>query len=330
MNLTKNIALLISSIIFVFIIFEIGLRILGEKVDKKNIVDTSHEPIIYEKHDEIGWVHKEGSYKFLPWSEYGKITNFNINKDLSRSAENASKNEEKIIFIGGSLTQGWAVDDNENFVSIIQNKTNNYNTINFGVGGYGGYQSLLLLEKIIKFDKLNYVIYGFIKHHEYRNVASGSWVYLLNKFSGRGHVKIPYADIDKQGNLIRNLPIGKIKIPFSDYSVFLSKIEKKILKMKSQKREKKRFDISKKIILNMKQIVENKNGKFIFLNLNNMSEIHLSRYKKFLKTNNIEFFNCPFPVGKEFSVIGEGHPNEKGHFVVAECILKKIEGLTNT
>ena len=330
MKVIKNTILVISSFIFVFIVFEFTLRILGEKVDKDNIVDTSNEPVIYEKHDKIGWVQKEGVYKFLPWSDEGKTTNFTINKDLSRSTEYNTYSKEKIIFIGGSLTQGWAVDDKENFVSIFQKKSSNYNVKNFGVGGYGGYQSLLLLEKIINLDNLNYVIYGFIKHHEYRNIASGSWVYLLNKFSKRGHVAIPYADIDNNGELTKNLPIGKIKIPLSEYSVFLSKIEKKILKIKTRKREKMRFDISKKIILNMKKITKNKNGKFIFLNLNKMDEDSLSLYRTFLKSNNIEFFNCPFPVGNEFSIVGEGHPNGKGHLIVAECILNKIDALSNT
>ena len=58
--------------------------------------------------------------------------------------------KEKIIFIGGSITQGWAVNDNESFPFIIQAKYPYYKVYNYGVGGYGGYQSLLRLEKVIK------------------------------------------------------------------------------------------------------------------------------------------------------------------------------------
>ena len=35
--------------------------------------------------------------------------------------------EGKIIFIGGSLTQGWAVDDSESFVWLLQEKRKDFN-----------------------------------------------------------------------------------------------------------------------------------------------------------------------------------------------------------
>ena len=51
---------------------------------------------------------------------YGKITKFTINKDKSR-VTGSNLIDKKIVFIGGSNTLGWAVDDFETFTSIIQN-----------------------------------------------------------------------------------------------------------------------------------------------------------------------------------------------------------------
>ena len=83
------------------------------------------------------------------------------------------------------------------------------------MSAYGGFQSLLLLEKIFNNNKgIKLVIYGYTPHHEVRNVAAGSWMYLLNFFSTRGFIKLPYASIDKENNLIRNKPIKYIKSSF--------------------------------------------------------------------------------------------------------------------
>ena len=149
-------------------------------------------------------------------------------------------------------------------------------------GGYGGYQSLLLLERIIKKDQnVSYVIYGFIPHHEVRNVAAGSWLYLLNKYSKRGHASVPYSSINKSGNLIRHYPVDYLKLFLGDRLSVMAKIEKRIMKIKSRNREKKKFEISKKIIKEMKIITESNGAKFYMLILNEMPKPQLNNYKKF-------------------------------------------------
>ena len=96
------------------------------------------------------------------------------------------------------------------------------------MSGYGGFQSLLLLEKIFNNNKdIELVIYGYTPHHEVRNVAAGPWMYLLNFFSARGFVKLPYASIDKKNNLVRNKPIKYINLPFGYKSALIAKLEKK-------------------------------------------------------------------------------------------------------
>ena len=234
--------------------------------------------------------------------------------------------KKKIIFIGGSVTQGWAVDDLETFSSFIQRKNNKYKISNFGVGGYGAFQSLLLLEKIFNNDKdIELVIYGYIPHHEVRNVAAGSWMYLLNFFSTRGFVKLPYASIDKENNLVRNNPIKYINLPFGNKSALIAKLEKKIMKIKSLKREYKKFEISKAIITEMNKISIENNSEFKFLLLQELPKVKIDKYKEFLIKNNISLINCPVPIGNEYDVKGEGHPSPLAHKVISECIYKEIE-----
>jgi hypothetical protein len=194
------------------------------------------------------------------------------------------------------------------------------------VGGYGGFQSLLLLEKIFDNDKdIELVIYGYIPHHEVRNVAAGSWMYLLNLFSTRGFVKLPYASIDKENNLVRNNPIKYINLPFGNKSALIAKLEKKIMKIKSLKREYKKFEISKAIITKMNKISNENNSEFKFLLLEELPKVKIDQYKEFLIKNNISLINCPVPIGNEYDVKGEGHPSPLAHKVISECIYKEIE-----
>ena len=222
MKILKNLATIIISIIIVLLIIEIILRISGNK--PRDMGKTNNkEPVIYIKDLNLGWIQKPGKYVFQPWSDEGEITTFTVSKNGSRKNFYKSKSNKKIIFIGGSLTQGWAVDDKDNFISIFQSINPNYKMLNFAAGGYGGYQSLLMLEKIINNEKqIRKIIYGFIEHHEIRNVAAGSWMYLLNKTSSRGHILVPYASLNNDKKLKKNPPIKYIKIPFSNYSSLLA------------------------------------------------------------------------------------------------------------
>ena len=321
----KNFSLSFFTVILVLLIIEISLRFTGS--NPRIIHDFAlNEPVTNIPDESLGWSPKEGQHIFKPWSDDGKITKFTINKDKSRVTGIVELQKKKIIFIGGSLTQGWAVDDHETFSSFIQKKNKKYKISNFGVGGYGGFQSLLLLEKIFNNnDNVKLVIYGYIPHHEVRNVAAGSWMYLLNFFSTRGFVKLPYASIDEENNLIRYKPIKYINIPFSNRSVLIAKLEKKIMKIKSLQREYIKFEISKAIIKEMNKISNENSSEFKFLILENLSEEKINKYKKFLANNEIALINCPMPQGEGYFVKNEGHPNGLAHKAASKCIYKEID-----
>jgi len=321
----KNFSLSFFTVILVLLFIEISLRFTGS--NPRIIHDFAlNEPVTNIQDENLGWSPKVGQHIFQPWSEDGKITKLTINKDKSRVTGGANSHKKKIIFVGGSLTQGWAVDDLETFSSFIQRRNEKYEIGNFGVGGYGGFQSLLLLEKIFNnYNNIELVVYGYIPHHEVRNVAAGSWMYLLNFFSTRGFVKLPYASIDKENNLVKNKPIKYINLPFGNKSALIAKLEKKIMKIKSLQREYKKFEISKSIIKEMNKISNENSSEFKFLLLEELHKEKIDKYKKFLIKNNIALINCPMPQGDEYVVKGEGHPSALGHKITSECIYKEIE-----
>ena len=321
----KNYSLSFITVVLILVLIEILLRVTGS--NPRIIRDFSlNEPITNIPDKNLGWSTKVGQHIFKPWSDEGKITTLTINEDKSRFTGNGNFHKKKIIFIGGSVTQGWAVDDLETFSSFLQKKTKKYKINNFGVGGYGGFQSLLLLEEIFtNYNDIELVVYGFTPHHEVRNVAAGSWMYLLNFFSTRGFVKLPYGSIDKENNLVKNEPIEYIKLPFGNKSALIAKLEKRIMKIKSLRREYNQFEISKAIINEMNKISNNNNSQFKFLLLEGLPKEKNDMYEKFLIENNIPLIDCPVPYGQEYVVKGEGHPSPLAHKFVSECIYKKLK-----
>ena len=89
--------------------------------------------------------------------------------------------------------------------------------------------------------KIKLVIYGFIDHHEYRNVARGEWLELLLKYSKNGHSnspKIPYATVNKNKDLIFNDPLGYLQLPFREELSLIPLVERTIMKYSTKKRKK--------------------------------------------------------------------------------------------
>ncbi len=321
----KNISLIFFSIFFFSIIIEIILRLNGD-LPRKNPDFTVNEPLINIPDPVLGWKPKIGSHKFKPWSINGKETYLTINKDKSRLTGNIDENKDKIIFIGGSITQGWAVSDDETFPYIFQKNNLNHKIYNFGVGGYGGHQSLLMLEKVFKDkDKIKLVIYGLIPHHEIRNTAAGSWMYLLNFFSKRGFISLPYASIDKEKKLIKHQPIKYLTLPFGEDSALVAKIEKRIMKIRSLLRERKQTEISLSIIKEMNELSLINNSKFVLLFLEDFNDDRFKEYDLFLTSNNINHIKCLMPKGQKYIVPGDGHPNDLSHYEIGKCVDQKIK-----
>ena len=325
-NIIKNFILTIVSVIIISFLLEGFIRfVLKDKPRGKDKVELKEQPISFIQDEILGWKPKTGNFKFEPWSKNGNITKL-TNLEDGRRFTGKNQEEKKVIFIGGSLTQGWAVDDSESFVWLLQEKKQDFNFINYGVGGYGGVQSLLKLKEISSnMDNINYIIYGFIPHHEVRNIASGSWMYQLNKASRgtEGKLLLPYASI-KNDKLKIHKPKEYLKLPLGNISAFISKIEKRILKISSLKRSFDETKISQEIILEMKGIADKKNAKFILLSLNKLPDEKRAEYDKFFNKKNIQNINCYFLEGEKYAVEGEGHPNAASHKIVSDCIYRKL------
>ena len=314
---------LIFSILILFFSLEILLRLFGEEpfsFSKKTI----EEPQTNEDDNILGWKPKIGTFKFSPWSSDGKNTELTTTK-FGRFDLYDNQSVKKIIFIGGSFTQGFAVDNFQTFSFKLQSRIKKFNIENYGVGGYGTFQSFLKLKQLLKQnDQIKFIFYGYVEHHDLRNIAQDSWLKMLYQYSKRGAIDLPFVTLDKK-NLIKSDVTKYFKIPLSEYSSLIHFVEKRIMYFVSKKRYQQRHLVTNTIIKKMNEI-SNKNG-IIFVNLFlNSSKTKVSQMKLFFEKNNIEYLDCNQEnLGEKYIVKDEGHPNEKLHSIWSDCIFEYLK-----
>ena len=317
------------------VISEISLRLIGIKPWKYVTTNDSISGKKIFKDDSIlGWIATEEEYKIYPADQREKTFNLSIGKSGERKTGLDRKNFDKeFLIVGGSFTQGWGVNDEETFSAKLEKKYSDIKVHNYGQGGYGTVQSALLLEReIIKKKLSELVIYGFIEHHEYRNVARHNWMRTLEMYSQRGTTKTPYGIINDQNKLILKKPVFYVNFPFKENLSLITLIEKVYSKNRSKKgfprdseRKKQQKIVTEKTILKMKKIAEKNNSDFLVIILDYMNKYNIENYEKFFKNNQINFVNCAIPLIDEMVLIGDYHPSQKGHSHYSECLYDYIE-----
>ncbi len=318
----RILALIVS--IFVSLVASEGLlRLLGYEPWTYLTLDRN-EPVMFEYDSSLGWRTKEGHFEIPPYDPSGSKTALTILKSgVRKSSEHqteAMDSRPKMIFVGCSFTQGWAINDDETFPWKIQQKLPSFEVMNYGAGGYGTYQSLLLLERMLPaMAEPKIIIYGFIDHHEDRNVATGQWLELLAGFSRRAHVYVPSVGMDKTGNLRRQKPGKYPELPFREDLATAALAEKAMVKIRTLGREKQKRKLTQQLMLEMKRLSARYGAQFAVALFDYDAEARAS-YMNFFGNNGIGAIDCFVPRRNDLIVSGEGHPNGRMNSLWAECI----------
>ena len=290
---------------------------------------------MHENDPILGWRNKEGAYKVPPYypdEATIKITFLKTGLRKTYEQQNNTRDDRpKIIFVGGSFTQGWAISDNETFPWKVQENFPSFEVLNFGTGGYGTYQSLMTLEQIMPFtEDPILIVYGFNQFHEMRNVAPADWLAALSFYSHRGHVFVPYVTLDWDGNLQRHQPERYSSWPFREKVVIITKAENLAARLTTFWRKTQARPVTQKLLLQMQNLSFKNHAKFLVVILC-CEEDEKTSYVRFAERNDILIVDCAYPINEEMKVKGEGHPNGKMNSKWAACITESIRnhGLTN-
>tara|TARA_B100000586_G_C20052535_1_gene402648 strand:+ start:13 stop:1005 length:993 start_codon:yes stop_codon:yes gene_type:complete len=315
-TLFKKLSLILISFVFSLILVEFFLRILG--FTPWTYIPSKNQKM-FDFDQNIGWKSKEGVYDIIASEEYKIKKVLTVLNNGNRYSGEGS-GDQQIIIVGGSFTQGWGVNDNETFSYKLQKKLKNFNVKNYGQSGYSGVQSYLLLKELLQESKNpRLVIYAFIDHHEYRNVARGEWLEMLLKYSKTGHAnspKVPFATLNKKNELVFHEPSGYLQLPLREQLSFVPIIEKTIMKHTTKKRKKQQKEVARQVFLEMKNISKEFNSKFLMVNLKS----NIIEYESFFKKNNISFVDCNLPLTENYLIKGDYHPNNKAHTIYSKCI----------
>jgi hypothetical protein len=316
-----NAVMLFLSLTLAMAFSEVLLRVFGFQPWSYN-TKSANEPTMHEPDAILGWQNKAGSYTVPPYHPSGETIHITfIESGRRRTAVNPPRNPAgELVLIGDSFTVGWAISDSETYPWQLQEKFPFLHVLNYGTGGYGSYQSLLMLERELpSLAHPKFVLYGFNQLQEARNTAPARWLRLLSSHSRRGHVDVPFATFDAEKGMLRHPPERYVSLPLRESSAVVTLVEKAYMDIKARKRLSNKRLITEQILLAMDRVSKEHNAIFAVVLLwadRNIKE----HYMEYLRENNIQVIDCIYEITNEMQVPGDGHPNGKMHALWTKCI----------
>ena len=311
-SLKIKLALAVGSLVFALALAEVALRLLGFRpwIDYY----YENEPTMHAPDAECGWHNKPGTYLIPPYAPEGTPIRITLMDDGRRftGPKPAHPNGE-IVTVGGSFTMGWALTDTETYPWLLQERFAQWAVLNYATAGYGTYQSLLTLRRVLpRLDAPKWVIYGFLDHHAERNVARGEWLRALACGARRGHVNLPYCAVDADGALVRHEADRFPRWPLHKASALVALAERAWTELRTMPRFRHRRKVTDALLLQMNDLCKERGARLVVAILS-AEPSEKDHYTQFLKDNAIDFIDCEFPLTENRKVPGEGHPNGKMH-----------------
>jgi len=156
------------------------------------VVDDSHWPAkvgIWQVDDRFGFSHIPNSSGVHATADF-EVT-YTIGPDQERLTAPQSNARGKVVFLGGSITFGQGVGDDETFPALLAGLWGDWNTENRAVIAWGTSQAYLVLDDVLEKGDVAAVVYGLIPHHLHRNYLRKSWVDGVTQYG----MKLPHFEL---------------------------------------------------------------------------------------------------------------------------------------
>jgi hypothetical protein len=164
----KKFYLILFSVVFSLIVVELGLRLVNFPYIGCEQVMGPEETHFGQFDQETGWswqsnLEHQGQYDYYFNQDGIRIPSPEYEFDLDKPT---------IMFIGGSVTFGYAIDYADTFPGQIKELLDSeFEVINLGVQGFGTDQTYLLMERYIDKYSPEIIVYTFIPGHIQRNIT---------------------------------------------------------------------------------------------------------------------------------------------------------------
>ncbi len=136
----------------------------------------------------------------------GQSIRFEVDADGCRTVPGQPQTGEKTLAAYGcSFTFGAGLAAEETFCADLQGRLPAWRIENRGVHGYGHIHNLLRLQRDVRWEKADYVTFGWIPEHLLRNVADVQWIQMQRREPVLGSKQprrmTPRAFLDRNGQL---------------------------------------------------------------------------------------------------------------------------------
>ncbi len=219
-----------------------------------------------------------------------------------------------MALVGCSFIEGFGLDDTETSGWKLQSILPNYSVQNFGAGGYGTLQALLVirdLPKRYRETQGSVIVYGFADFHQARNIrnagAQRSW---------RGDAVFPVCDEAGCG-VWSGKPMGR----WFQRSRCLSLLENVWDFLLYQRKVDTARAVTEHLLSEMKNTAQGMGARFIVAPVTSLSSDWLS----FFRSAGVEVVSCaPTITNREQYLLGDGHPKGLWNEEYSKCLARYI------
>jgi hypothetical protein len=312
---SHNVALWAATILFGFgliiAVAETSARWTGVKVFR-----VEQSPYIgWAQPDAVlGWRNRPGVYP----AHEGTHEPMTFLPDGSRATGAPPDGKVSVLLVGCSHTTGYGVRDEETFAARLQQRFPEIRIRNFGVPGYGTYQSFLLLREVLNAMVIRpkVVIYGFLPTHAGRNVLTYQNLEAYRAYGGE-RFALPRVEV-RDGKLVAFPRFVVPNWPFEQRSAVVSLLHSTALRAKLHDREQYEIPATRLLLTQMKDIVERAGARFLVATLSDDGPSEASqRMRDDMRRDGIEEINVTYRGAEtrpeKLLVGGYGHPGPVVH-----------------
>ncbi|MCZ6783311.1 MAG: hypothetical protein O7G30_08380 [Proteobacteria bacterium] len=163
----------------------------------------------YQQRDPVlGFRHLPGRYRIT--FPNGKVWNLHHREDTLRAtrpveSDDGAAYRPQLWLFGCSFVHGWGLEDDETLPWQLQERLTEFDVVNFGVGGYGTWQSFLQYQDALRTRRPPAIaVLGYAGFHDERNTRSRRWRRATYHYDQDGDAAYPYLRLDADGRLDRH------------------------------------------------------------------------------------------------------------------------------
>lgn len=310
----KNAILLAISTLLASLTVEAGLRLIGYT---PLVVLPSTDRRWSQPDAVLGWANRVGRFAS---SEAGNAE-MNFDSAGRRATPPGPAGAPRVDLVGDSITQGYGVTDRETYAWRVAEMRPDLAFANLGVGGYGTYQSLLVMESR-KADPPALSVYGFFGDHRFRNVAHLAWIRALRDAEGRNVVP-PHVTLAGD-RLVRHAGAAVEPWPLESASALVKELHRAWFRLVFRARSDSADAALRALLLEMRETARDQRAGFLVLILADAPDW----LPGFLRAQGIATADCREPEFERdpaLRVGGVGHPTGARHAAWAECLAPALD-----